>query len=99
MNTKQDSAAEAMTLLLQTELNKWHWSGPFEVHSVTQSTSGPEWFNALVFQDGEEFGIEFLFELHEDGTLDMSDFEYELEGGASFASESECERRAIQGQA
>ena len=85
--------------LLQTELSKWHRSGPFEVHSVTQSADGPEWFSALVFQDGEEFGFEFEFELREDGTLDMSGFEYEIDGGSAVASESECERRAIQGQA
>lgn len=85
--------------LLQTELNKWHWSGPFEVRSVTQSADGPEWFDAVVFEAGEEFALEFEVELQEDGTLDMSGFEYELEGGSSFASESECERRAIQGQA
>jgi len=98
MNNTTNAATEDVKSLLQSELDEWRKVGIFEAHSVTQSADGPEWFNALVFQDGEEFGIEFEFEL-EGGTLDMSGFEFELEGGSSFASESEHERRAVQGQA
>ena len=69
-------------LLLQNELNEWHKMGRFVVDSVNQCSDDPEWYYALVFQDGKEFGIEFNFEILQNGNLDMSEFLYEIEGAS-----------------